>query len=768
MDTFGRSQSSFLETSTNIGNNDRDRIVCSRVNGVKKGEEEFCEAVKVDVSKTKEKVFQASITNTVALVSVLFEDFGVAVEILEKAKKYQKSKEAFPSGHSILFNQSFEFEQGFLKGDINAVQKECLKSLEAMCVFGYRELYKNFLLILVEMHYQISRVKTPVPKRIMDLFGVSTQQIVAHMMRRGKFEQSKFSQAYRMDYNSTHIIVGNSVTRPVQFSLGALPSGAAFTDKQGHGWTSTNIPEYFQVSSSDEDNGGKQSEQKMTSSKQFEAYHIMLWTMRCIKVIKVKNSDKMQFHIQCHTKNYQYGNAGIRARHPTIFKEDTFSFTPIDELVLSMPFEFIRNLKVGIWTNIERSWLKKLQKHLTQADNTSIIHVRFIRKIVRDNRMKESREYEDDHETYIFQIYTTKGDTYFVNLAQIHDIIGDEPWINGETKCLCDIGSNRKILLTWGAKKKESSQNTETLSISSRPCVGDRVIVFNQGSKWEHLAKIVKIIESTSSAVVKWDTTLKKDTVDWADCKKYDVDEVSDRKRKATDFYQNSSMNNQMSKKSMQTPPGEQLNMYYSRENLSKLCAEGAIRNLMNMLHCSPAEMLIFWNLATSSLYSIQNSLNEVQVPRAVFRNASIGLVGIDSIEKCLWILRKKFNFATTSKLRVSEFQSLTLSLKALAEIKFPMLISVQSRQAIYKHVVVVWRNKIIDFECMHTYPLTEESLRQVCGVHTTFQRIVRGYGIFPSKEIRLSPENAYVQDWGMDDFYKKDGSVRRYFMLNK
>ncbi len=79
-----------------------------------------------------------------------------------------------------------------------------------------------------------------------------------------------------------------------------------------------------------------------------------------------------------------------------MFKEDTFSFTPIDELVLSMPFEFIRNLKVGIWTNIERSWLKKLQKHLTQADNTSIIHVRFIRKIVRDNRMKESQEYEDD------------------------------------------------------------------------------------------------------------------------------------------------------------------------------------------------------------------------------------------------------------------------------------------------------------------------------------------------------------------------------------
>ena len=34
---------------------------------------------------------------------------------------------------------------------------------------------------------------------------------------------------------------------------------------------------------------------------------------RLVKVIKVKNSDKMQFHIQCHTKTYQHGNAGIRA-----------------------------------------------------------------------------------------------------------------------------------------------------------------------------------------------------------------------------------------------------------------------------------------------------------------------------------------------------------------------------------------------------------------------------------------------------------------------
>jgi len=60
-----------------------------------------------------------------------------------------------------------------LEKEFNAVQKECLKSFEALCVFGYQEFYKNFLLILVEMHYQISRKKTPVPKRIMAMFGLS-------------------------------------------------------------------------------------------------------------------------------------------------------------------------------------------------------------------------------------------------------------------------------------------------------------------------------------------------------------------------------------------------------------------------------------------------------------------------------------------------------------------------------------------------------------------------------------------------------------------
>ena len=65
------------------------------------------------------------------------------------------------------------------------------------------------------------------------------------------------------------------------------------------------------------------------------------------------------------------------------------------------------------------------------------------------------------------------------------DIIGDEEWMKGEMNCICNIASNRKVTLTWGAKKKSS--NWSQLSI------GDDVIVSNHGDKWEHRAKIIKM-----------------------------------------------------------------------------------------------------------------------------------------------------------------------------------------------------------------------------------------------------------------------------------
>ncbi len=222
---------------------------------------------------------------------------------------------------------------------------------------------------------------------------------------------------------------------------------------------------------------------------------------------------------------------------------------------------------------------------------------------------------------------------------------------------------------------------------------------------------------------------------------KYDLQCVSEKKRKPTDFYQNLPVKIRRSDPSLMPPPGQMKNMFHSKHNLSKLGAEGELRNLMHMLHHSTKDVTTFWELATTSLPSRRSSLNEDPFPGSIITSENV----IDSIEKCLGILRKKFNFTTTKMLKVSCFNSLKLALKALLMIQFPMVISVQSKQATYNYVVVVWQKMVIDFESSHTYLLTGESLKQVCGIHTTFFMINRGYGLFPLKKICNLKENSNI-----------------------
>jgi hypothetical protein len=87
---------------------------------------------------------------------------------------------------------------------------------------------------------------------------------------------------------------------------------------------------------------------------------------------------------------------------------------------------------------------------------------------------------------------------------------------------------------------------------------------------------------------VKWEETRKKDTVQLGDCKKYNKLDVIPRKHKSTDFFCEKPRT-----KRGGAPPDQMKNMFFPNENLSKLCAEGAIQNLLNMLHFLPQDMNI-------------------------------------------------------------------------------------------------------------------------------------------------------------------------------
>jgi hypothetical protein len=94
------------------------------------------------------------------------------------------------------------------------------------------------------------------------------------------------------------------------------------------------------------------------------------------------------------------------------------------------------------------------------------------------------------------------------------------------------------------------------------------------------------------------------------------------------------------------------------------------------------------------------------------------------------------------------------------------MLISVESKLATYHHVVVVWREMVIDYEYMYTYPLTQDTLKQICGVNTTFQRISYGYGILPSKFCKALQANQNIQDCDTEEYISNKGSLLGFFLL--
>jgi hypothetical protein len=63
---------------------------------------------------------------------------------------------------------------------------------------------------------------------------------------------------------------------------------------------------------------------------------------------------------------------------------------------------------------------------------------------------------------------------FFVSHGQISKFIGDEPWMDSEINCLCNVASGRKIWLTLGSKRK----SMDPMEIN----IGDWVTVSNHGN----------------------------------------------------------------------------------------------------------------------------------------------------------------------------------------------------------------------------------------------------------------------------------------------
>jgi hypothetical protein len=84
-------------------------------------------------------------------------------------------------------------------------------------------------------------------------------------------------------------------------------------------------------------------------------------------------------------------------------------------------------------------------------------------------------------------------------------------------------------------------------------------------------------------------------------------------------------------------PPGS--NFWFDRDNFSKWCVEGAVTNLLCQL-LSTNNAAKFKQLAIGNREQLITAMNGRPIPKIVFPNTG----QIEFVEKCMWILRARFN----------------------------------------------------------------------------------------------------------------------------
>ncbi len=127
----------------------------------------FCEAVKVDLEKSKETSFKKTISSTLSFITMLFEDLFQAITLHQEFSGEKVRLEPLTSllnktdtcdGHDINIDVFID--------EVDASQKELLVLFEGFCIFGYREAYKNLLSILMVANKTIHGNNGDVPDKL--------------------------------------------------------------------------------------------------------------------------------------------------------------------------------------------------------------------------------------------------------------------------------------------------------------------------------------------------------------------------------------------------------------------------------------------------------------------------------------------------------------------------------------------------------------------------------------------------------------------------
>ena len=146
-----------------------DLNICQKP--TKYGQSMFCDAVKVDMENSKKLSFHHTITSTHSLITVIFEYLFEAITL---HREFSGEKVRFEPSTSLLNKtdtcDGHDFNIDILTDEVNAHQKELLVLFEGFCIFGYREVWKKLLCILMIVNKTVYGNNGDVPDIFLNMF----------------------------------------------------------------------------------------------------------------------------------------------------------------------------------------------------------------------------------------------------------------------------------------------------------------------------------------------------------------------------------------------------------------------------------------------------------------------------------------------------------------------------------------------------------------------------------------------------------------------
>jgi hypothetical protein len=260
-------------------------------------------------------------------------------------------------------NDGYTFD--LRNGIVSNNQDESFKIVESWCLFFHQLMNSNRLAVLSHLSKSVyGAPQTILPSLLTGMQFNGDSQYKTHdylLWRATKYPSngSLLMWSCKLD-NGWQYMINNLHHRPLQFNLGELSTMSTIHDTKGEGWNKVlNIEKYFCSDNPRDDNI---AQLPITTSHQYKENLIILMTVFEIKKI-VLGKNMRKFWMRCSMRSYEQGNNAICKRHPTLFKDKKdhyYSFGLSDELVQTLPFEFVANLKGGAYTRLLLKWMSNI------------------------------------------------------------------------------------------------------------------------------------------------------------------------------------------------------------------------------------------------------------------------------------------------------------------------------------------------------------------------------------------------------------------------